>query len=346
MCSFPAAVEGADTFMAATCGVRHDNTLHRVSYSPSSQSSQCDGIYKHQDEVLDLSPCAGQSNCVLTVFRNKTSSGCALWKLPPTKPNLKPVPVELEQLTLLQSSEKIAFQKVLTHDDRPDRVIVVGNDRIVEMSLEGGGATEELVAVLPDLNVDIATGAWNPNRAQEVALCHGSHFSGFDLRSNVRSFCSPTMAGGVLRDISWNGSQPRCLITGGNDRSVQGWDTRLLRRPLWVLEEAHSHWIWQCRQHREYDRLLLTSSSDTGVKLWSQQLSVPPESHGMDPSERESVAFTLLGSGEEHQDSVYSVAWSMASTFTFASLSYDGRLVVAAVDLQARSTFLQEEQRR
>jgi len=31
---------------------------------------------------------------------------------------------------------------------------------------------------------------------------------------------------------------------------------------------------------------------------------------------------------DEHEDSVYSVEWSSADRWTFASLSYDGRMVI------------------
>jgi len=36
----------------------------------------------------------------------------------------------------------------------------------------------------------------------------------------------------------------------------------------------------------------------------------------------------LVRSFEEHEDSVYAVAWSGADAWIFASLSYDGRLFI------------------
>lgn len=36
----------------------------------------------------------------------------------------------------------------------------------------------------------------------------------------------------------------------------------------------------------------------------------------------------LIKTFEEHEDSVYSVAWGAATTWLFASLSYDGRVVI------------------
>jgi WD40 repeat protein len=39
----------------------------------------------------------------------------------------------------------------------------------------------------------------------------------------------------------------------------------------------------------------------------------------------------VLATYNEHEDSVYSVEWSSADPWTFASLSYDGRLVISKV---------------
>lgn len=39
----------------------------------------------------------------------------------------------------------------------------------------------------------------------------------------------------------------------------------------------------------------------------------------------------VVGRYEEHEDSVYAVEWSSADPWTFASLSYDGRLVLNKV---------------
>ena len=39
----------------------------------------------------------------------------------------------------------------------------------------------------------------------------------------------------------------------------------------------------------------------------------------------------LVAKFSQHEDSVYSVAWSSVDPWTFASLSYDGRVVVSTV---------------
>lgn len=43
---------------------------------------------------------------------------------------------------------------------------------------------------------------------------------------------------------------------------------------------------------------------------------------------------------EEHEDSVYSAVWSTADAWVFASLSYDGRLVINHVPTKEKFTIL------
>ena len=101
------------------------------------------------------------------------------------------------------------------------------------------------------------------------------------------------------------------------------------------------------RFNQFHDQLVLTSSSDSKVIL-SCLASISSEPHGyiMDEDddvddEEEKVGEStsskpVLDDGviktfEDHEESVYSAAWSAADPWTFASLSYDGRLVVNTV---------------
>ena len=48
----------------------------------------------------------------------------------------------------------------------------------------------------------------------------------------------------------------------------------------------------------------------------------------------------VIAQYEEHEDSVYSAVWSSADAWVFASLSYDGRLVVNHVPQQEKFSIL------
>lgn len=84
-----------------------------------------------------------------------------------------------------------------------------------------------------------------------------------------------------------------------------------------------------------YDQLLASSSSDTFVNLWDVSSVSSSAKEGECSHARKRAAHGvdhLIKTYDEHEDSVYSVAWSCGSDpFVFASLSYDGRLVVCRV---------------
>ena len=48
-------------------------------------------------------------------------------------------------------------------------------------------------------------------------------------------------------------------------------------------------------------------------------------------SSREPTKDGVIATFDEHEDSVYAVEWSTADPWVFASLSYDGRLVINRV---------------
>lgn len=48
----------------------------------------------------------------------------------------------------------------------------------------------------------------------------------------------------------------------------------------------------------------------------------------------------VIAKFEEHEDSVYSAVWSIADAWVFASLSYDGRIVINHVPQQEKFAIL------
>jgi hypothetical protein len=97
--------------------------------------------------------------------------------------------------------------------------------------------------------------------------------------------------------------------------------------------------------NRFHDQLLLTASTDCQVNLQSiVSVSSAPVAESQDDgsSKKDSELEEEYGKPvdglvqkyDQHEDSVYSVAWSTADPWIFASLSYDGRLVVNRVPNQ------------
>ena len=57
-------------------------------------------------------------------------------------------------------------------------------------------------------------------------------------------------------------------------------------------------------------------------------------------AERAALDDGIISVGIEHEDSVYTAEWSSADPWTFASLSYDGRLVIGYVPSSVKFSIL------
>uniref|UniRef100_A0A9L0J804 EARP and GARP complex-interacting protein 1 n=1 Tax=Equus asinus TaxID=9793 RepID=A0A9L0J804_EQUAS len=157
-------------------------------------------------------------------------------------------------------------------------------------------------------------------------------------------YCIENAHGQLVRDLDFNPNKQYYLASCGDDCKVKFWDTRNVTEPVKTLEE-HSHWVWSVRYNHSHDQLVLTGSSDSRVIL-SNMVSISSEPFGhlvddddlSDQEERrpeeksqEPPQDSVIATYEEHEDSVYAVDWSSADPWLFASLSYDGRLVINRV---------------
>jgi len=137
-----------------------------------------------------------------------------------------------------------------------------------------------------------------------------------------------------VRDVDCNPNKPSHLASCGDDRTVKVWDTRAASKPLAVAAK-HTHWAWTVRYNPSHDQLLLSGGADGLVNLWrlSSVSSAPLLIDEEDPANADSQEKMDLcvRSYEDHEDSVYSVAWSKGDAWVFCSLSYDGRAMVNTV---------------
>ena len=138
--------------------------------------------------------------------------------------------------------------------------------------------------------------------------------------------------------MDYNPNKPYNLVTAGQDCTVKFWDVRKERTPLKVLRDF-THWVSSVRFNPSHDQLVVTGSTSTTVKLW-RVLSVSsaaltydltataPSSGGgsYDISEKD-----VLVASYEHEDSIYQTAWSASDAWVFASLSYNGNVLISTV---------------
>ncbi|KAL6047222.1 hypothetical protein STEG23_021907, partial [Scotinomys teguina] len=187
-------------------------------------------------------------------------------------------------------------------------------------------------------------GRWSPHHnCTQVATASDTTLRGWDTRSMSQIYCIENAHGQLVRDLDFNPNKQYYLASCGDDCKVKFWDTRNVTEPVKTLEE-HSHWVWSVRYNHSHDQLVLTGSSDSRVIL-SNMVSISSEPFGhlvddddvSDPEEhhaeksKEPLQDNVIATYEEHEDSVYAVDWASADPWLFASLSYDGRLVINRV---------------
>lgn len=173
----------------------------------------------------------------------------------------------------------------------------------------------------------LLAGCWDPHHTDTFVAAQGRSLAAFDLRTMRPAQGVRDAHEGTVRDVDYNPNKPYHVVSGGEDRKVRFWDLRKADRPLRTLAK-HSHWAWNVRYNRFHDQLVLSAGTDSYVNLWSiVSISSAPLGDLEDPA-NEREGDKLIKTYDEHEDSVYSVAWSCCDAWIFASLSYDGRLVI------------------
>ncbi|GMT28363.1 hypothetical protein PFISCL1PPCAC_19660, partial [Pristionchus fissidentatus] len=133
--------------------------------------------------------------------------------------------------------------------------------------------------------------------------------------------------------VDFNPNLQHSVVSCGRDGLVRIWDWRHPSTHIFSLR-AHAHWATQVHFHGVHDELLLSSGSD-GSLLLSCAYSISSdakESHDDDGEERVILSDGPLERIDEHEDSIYACAWSTSDPWTFASLSFDGRILISHVN--------------
>ncbi|KAJ3296795.1 Protein tssc1 [Borealophlyctis nickersoniae] len=313
-------------------------------------------VYKHPDEVLSIAPCPAQADVLFTCHKEGANKYKAtLWKLGALEMDeggrLKNHNGILEEtLVLAPTADLPSINRILWDPSgTTEKVIALGDNSIGVYALEDGFSSAKLVNTfqIPAIPNDarsmkVRTGAWNPHSADLVALGTGCSVRAWDLRTMSAAFVIPNAHTVAIKDVDYNPNKPYNIATGGDDCKIRFWDVRNCDKPLKEISD-HTHWVWSVRFNRFHDQLLLSSSSDCQVNLQSIiSISSAPLSDDTSDSESENSppgstsddeyggkpVDGLVAAYDQHEESVYSVAWSNGDPWIFASLSYDGRVVV------------------
>lgn len=252
-------------------------------------------------------------------------------------------------------------QCVRWNETHPGLLATVDEAAVKTWAIDAGGGKAECTASgAVGEGRTPAGGAWDPNDPEAFAVAVGNTLAVWDVRCMQ---CAQTVEGAhalQVRDVDYNPKRPHVLATAGDDGKIRLWDMRAHEAPLEELA-GHSHWVWRARFNPVYDQLIISSSSDATVRLWrdAAHSSAAEEGSGVGGGSKDDDDSLILGAFgkaagagggggeggeggggdfvgevqcyEDHEDSVYGAVWSAADPWTFASLSYDGRLALNTV---------------
>ena len=217
------------------------------------------------------------------------------------------------------------------------------------------------------------TGRWDPNHSEKVAVTSSNKIIELDLRSNGKAAVIDNAHEQQVRCIEYNAYRSYYLVSGGDDCKMKFWDMRMVGSGPLRTVCGHSHWITQVAFNPLYDQLVLSSGSDSIVNLWSipsissksiakkmdrelNELEEDTATNGSPTSpeeqqtqietkyeEEQPLVDALVTSIDEHEESVYSVAWSSSNKWVFGSVSYDGRVLFHSVPQSEKWKILNSE---
>ncbi|XP_072026211.1 EARP and GARP complex-interacting protein 1-like [Amphiura filiformis] len=348
-------------FLVGSQSLKHENQVHLLEFDDENNILN-KSVYIHKDgEIWHMSSSPGSGDVMATCYNrivdNKTETHATIWRLPTQDDGSESEPVvlddspssaqSLEVLCRLDNSHGSIASILWEPQGDGSKILSISDNNIVKWDLEAS-STQAKVSSTATLegkgHPKFTSGRWNPHHNNtQVATANDSTIRGWDLRSMEQVYTIENAHGQLVRELDFNPNKQYYLASCGDDCKVKFWDVRNTDLPVMSLTD-HSHWVWSVRYNHFHDQLVLTSSSDSRVILTNaSSISSEPFGHLDDDDDdsdkdddeeekaKEPIKDGVIATYEEHEDSVYSAEWSTADPWLFASLSYDGRVVINRV---------------
>lgn len=343
-------------FLVGTQSLRSTNQVHLLDFEDESNLIT-KHVFSHEPgEVWHIASNPLDKNILATSYNKiidgKTKRFATMWRIPPLDETAPPVYeltpgeqsgkcVSLQHVCDLNSDHGDVKKVIWNPSSDSDRLLTISERHIDLWQTSNSGAKlVDSISLEGKAQLQYSVGRFNPHHGgSQVLTGIDSHIKGYDLRSMTSSFSIENAHSQLIRDVDMNPNKQYYLASCSDDCKVKFWDIRNTKDCL-MTRSDHSHWVWGIRYNNFHDQLILTSSSDSQVILSSiASLSSEPFGHVDDDDEdeeeeakpREPLSDRVISVFEEHEDSVYSVEWSSVDPWIFASLSYDGRLVINRV---------------
>ncbi|KAF5747222.1 WD repeat-containing protein DWA2-like [Tripterygium wilfordii] len=316
------------SFIAGTLSLREENEVHLIRLSSGGTELICEGLFSHPNEIWDLASCPFDQRIFSTVFSTGESYGAAIWQIPELYGQLNSP--QLERIASLDEHVGKINCILWWPSGRHDKLISIDEENIVVWGLDCSKRSAQVQSKeSAGLLHSLSGGAWDPHDVNAVATTCESMIQFWDLRTMNKT---NSIERGHVRNIDYNAKKEHILVTAEDESGIHIWDLRTLKAPVQELP-GHTHWTWAVSCNPEYDGMILSAGTDSTVNLWlASSFSSSNELTSESPAESTMQKMDpLLNSYSDYEDSVYGLAWSSREPWIFASLSYDGRVVVESV---------------
>ncbi|XP_057435139.1 WD repeat-containing protein DWA2-like [Lotus japonicus] len=314
------------SFLAGTLSLKEENEVHLIRLSSSGTELFCEGLFSHPNEIWDLVSCPFDQRIFSTVYSNGESYGAAIWQIPELYGELNSP--QLERITSLDTDASKIKCILWWPSGRHDKLISINEENLCLWNLDVSKKTAQVqskdsAGVLHKLS----GGAWDPHDVNSVAATCESYLQFWDVRTMKKTNsieCSHVCG------VDYDPCKKHILVTAEHESGIHVWDLRNPKVPLQELP-GHTHWTWSVKCNPEYDGMILSAGTDSAVNLWlaSTNLDELTTESQADSSSR--WVDPLLNTYSDYEDSIYGLTWSSREPWIFASLSYDGRVVVESV---------------
>ncbi|KAJ1462390.1 WD40-repeat-containing domain protein [Pelagophyceae sp. CCMP2097] len=347
-------------FLVGTCSLRQDNAIEVLEFDEETNTIACLGKLEHPAEMWCVAPSPYDARR-LAVSASKAGGGCATsiyrtdfetWgraaadeyddddddggpQLRPSDhantwlPNEAPKEGKLNcEATLESDGYARSVLWCPKEHGGPDMLATLDATTLQRWDATSPSKASSTVA----LEGACAAAAWSPHSSDEVAVAGRFGVTTFDSRSCTAAQRLPWQMASTL-SVDYNPNKPFTLAAAHDDGGITFWDARTPLRPLKVLR-GHGHDCTQVLFNRFHDQLVISAGTDQIANLWRvSSISSTPvmEAPLVSEEDEEDVvdaADVLVRSFSQHDESINAVSWSACDAWVFASLSYDGRVLV------------------
>ncbi|CAM8912503.1 unnamed protein product [Rhodiola kirilowii] len=307
------------TFIAGTLSLKEENEVHLIRLTSDGTELICEGLFSHPNEIWDLASCPFDQRIFSTVYSTGESYGAAIWQIPELYGQLNSP--QLERIASLDAHTSKIKSVLWWPSGRYDKVVTIDDENIYLWGLDSSKKTAQVQSKESSgILHSLTGGAWDPHDVNAVAATSDSSIQFWDLRTMKKT---SSIERPQVHSVDYDSKKNHILVTAEDEFGLHIWDLRMPKVPIQGLP-GHAHWTWTVKCNPEYEGLLLSAGTDSAVNLWLASTTSANESTNIDSP----TIDPLLHSFSDYEDSVYGLAWSSREPLVFASLSYDGRVVV------------------